>query len=94
MVTRAHDLRGLSPTEAYDETQTNDEIKHGDVLLVDGAVGVLDAAWPCVVVGDHASYHCVMPTSTWDDIVQGCTTEEGKRKLQDGLLAAWAIACQ
>lgn len=44
--------------EAYAETQTNDKIKDGDVLVVPsvGVIGVLVSAWPVAVVFENEDY--------------------------------------
>ncbi len=45
--------------EAYDMTQTTDDIHDGDVLVVqsEGVVGVLVSAWPCAVGTHHGEFH-------------------------------------
>lgn len=55
-------VHSLDPEYAYDETQTNSDIKDGDVLLVnnpDGSktLGIMMEAWPVAVVGDRGSFH-------------------------------------
>lgn len=53
-----HDLSDLDDGEVYDITQTNEEIKDGDVLkMSDGRVAILCQAWPCMVVGDSTVLH-------------------------------------
>lgn len=53
----------LDSFAAYDETQTSDEIKDGDVLVIDTpegkVVGVMVAAWPVFVSGpkDQVGFH-------------------------------------
>jgi hypothetical protein len=44
----------LGPDHAYAETQTNDAIQDGDILVVReaGVVGVMVQAWPVMVTGD------------------------------------------
>jgi hypothetical protein len=44
---------------AYDETQTNDEIHDGDVIIAldEGVVGILDQAWPFAVTEAHGEFH-------------------------------------
>lgn len=55
-------VHSLDPEYAYDETQTNSDIKDGDVLLVnnpDGSktLGIMMEAWPVAVVGERGSFH-------------------------------------
>lgn len=89
--TTIHDLRGLSPREAYDFTQCTDGVRHGDVLLLSDGVGVLDQAWPCAVVGDCHGFHDLMPTSTWDMVLRDIEPTK-VAALQTGLTLAWALA--
>lgn len=44
---------------AYDETQTNDEIWDGDVIIAleEGAVAILDEAWPFAITEAHGEFH-------------------------------------
>lgn len=50
---RVHDLSHLTPEQAYDETQTNPNIKDGDVInMGNGNVAVMVKAWPVVACGD------------------------------------------
>lgn len=72
---------------AYDITQTDKRIHHGDVLVVahEGIVGVMNSAWPTAVTTAHGAFH-------------GMTTDAVKQSLFDedaisrGLEAAIAIA--
>ncbi|MFB7575364.1 MULTISPECIES: hypothetical protein [unclassified Streptomyces] len=45
--------------EAYDATQCRDDIRDGDVLVVEpeGVVGFLDAAWPVAITEEHGEFH-------------------------------------
>lgn len=45
--------------EAYDDSQTNDLIEDGDVLVIEpeGVVAVLDRAWPAAVTVAHGEMH-------------------------------------
>ena len=56
-MTRIHDLTHLSHEDVYDETQTNDDIKDGDFILVAGGVAVLQKAWPVMVEGTSKDLH-------------------------------------
>ena len=63
--THIHDLRGLDAEAAYEETQCNDDIKHGDILLVDGGVAILYHAWPTMVHGNFPDFHALAPAANW-----------------------------
>lgn len=45
--------------EAYDATQCRDDIRDGDVLVVEseGVVGFLDEAWPVALTKAHGEFH-------------------------------------
>lgn len=44
---------------AYDETQTNDDIHDGDVIVAEDekAVAILDRAWPFAITEEHGEFH-------------------------------------
>lgn len=46
---KIHDLSDLNLDEAYDETQTNDEIQDGDFLILGCGVAYMQKAWPFMV---------------------------------------------
>lgn len=52
-----HDLSKMSHGDAYDETQTNDDIKDGDALKVRDGVAVMVGAWPVMVRGRSDVFH-------------------------------------
>ncbi len=54
---RVHNLKGLDPEEAYDATQTNDDINEGDLLLVDGGIALMYKAWPVMIYGEFPEFH-------------------------------------
>jgi hypothetical protein len=58
---KVHNLKALTMSEAYDETQCNDEIKDGDILLVQDGVAVLVEAWPVMAVGESTVFHRAAP---------------------------------
>lgn len=63
------------PGSAYDETQTSDAIKDGDVMVIPGvAVGVMVAAWPVLVAGD-------LEATGWHELSEGadvsCLGQQG-----------------
>lgn len=44
---------------AYDETQTNEDIHDGDVIVAEDerAVAILDRAWPFAITAEHGEFH-------------------------------------
>lgn len=44
---------------AYDASQCDDEIRDGDILVVESerVVGVLVGAWPVAVTSEHGQFH-------------------------------------
>jgi hypothetical protein len=58
---KTHNLKTLTMGEAYDETQCSDEIKDGDILLVQDGVAVMVEAWPIMVVGESTVFHRAAP---------------------------------
>lgn len=65
-------------SDAYDHTQTSDEIRDGDVLHLGGdKTGVMVQAWPVEVTGNHSKesgFHTLGNGKTWD------TLDDGKYK--------------
>ncbi|WP_405526816.1 hypothetical protein OG426_30545 [Streptomyces canus] len=51
--------RFASTREAYDATQCRDDIRDGDVLVVESerVIGILDAAWPVAITEAHVEFH-------------------------------------
>jgi hypothetical protein len=59
---RVHVITDHEDGGAYAETQTNDAIRDGDVLLVPGvAVGVMVSAWPILVAGESGIFDSLAP---------------------------------
>src|SRR5262245_66200262 len=67
-----------STGEAYNASQTRDEIKGGDVLVVvpEGVVGIMVGAWPTAVTETTGEFHGLAEgvewsavPSVWDDEV-------------------------
>lgn len=56
---KTHNLQHLTMGDAYDETQINDEIRDGDILLVRDGVAVMVEAWPVMAEGISAVFHNV-----------------------------------
>ncbi|MFE5851999.1 hypothetical protein ACFQ61_02065 [Streptomyces sp. NPDC056500] len=50
-----------STDEAYDATQCRDDIRDGDVLVIEpeGVVGFLRRAWPVAITAEHGDLHTV-----------------------------------
>jgi hypothetical protein len=67
---QVHDLSRMSGRELYDETQTNDDIHDGDVLVTDSGVGIMVEAWPVIVAGDIQGFHKLKDTS-WEEFEGG-----------------------
>lgn len=59
-----------SSGEAYDASQTHEEIKDGDVLSVpsERVVGVLIEAWPTAVGEEHGAFHTLSDEYEWEAI--------------------------
>lgn len=56
---KTHDLRDLTMSDAYDKTQTSDEIRDGDILIVRDGVAIMVEAWPVMAEGISAVFHNV-----------------------------------
>lgn len=62
---QVHDLSHLSGEDAYDKTQSDDEIKDGDIIRMgNGNVAILVKAWPVSVTGYIADFHTL--TGDWE----------------------------
>lgn len=60
MQIKIHDLSHLSAEDAYDETQTNPNIKDRDVInMGSGNVAVMVKAWPVVACGSIEGFHTI-----------------------------------
>lgn len=59
-----------STGEAYNASQTHDEIHDGDVLSVpsERVVGVMLSAWPTAVGEEHGEFHALNAGIPWDAI--------------------------
>jgi hypothetical protein len=59
--------------EAYDASQTRDEIRDGDVLSVpsEQVVGVLVEAWPVAITAQRGSFHRLADGVAWENFEQG-----------------------
>jgi hypothetical protein len=78
--------------EAYNASQTHDEIRDGDVLAVEpeGVYGVLVAAWPIAVTEGTGAFHGLAEGVAWDDFEGGRYAEAAStaRELADLQAAA------
>lgn len=67
-----HDFTGRFPGDVYDQTQTDDSIKDGDVLdLGAGNVAILVKAWPTIVVGEIENFHRLNADTTFETFKDG-----------------------
>lgn len=59
-----------STGEAYDASQTHDDIRDGDVLSVESerAVAVLIEAWPVAISENTGEFHPPGATFDWDSV--------------------------
>ncbi|MGW4048854.1 hypothetical protein [Streptomyces sp. NPDC004721] len=65
-----------STWEAYNASQCRDDIRDGDVLVVEpeGVVGFLDAAWPAAITKAHGQFHGLI--STREDLAASAALAE------------------
>lgn len=68
---QVHNLSRMSGSEIYDETQTNDNIKDGDVIITDTGTGIMVSAWPVVVSGNIEGFHRIRAGLTWEEFENG-----------------------
>ena len=83
-----HGFKGKPPREVYDQTQTDDSIKDGDVLnLGNGNVAILMEAWPTIVFGEIEGFHQLAPGETFESIDGGkyAASAAKARELLDGI---------
>lgn len=68
-----------STGEAYDASQTHDDIKDGDVLAVpsEQVVGILVQAWPTAVGERTGAFHSLDTDKYWWDAVPGVPAGPG-----------------
>lgn len=93
---KVHDLTALSMSSAYDETQTAEHIKPGDLLVVQDGIAILDAAWPVMIVGESKHFHHLnVESTTWEeraangiDYLAQVKLAKSKSKVELVLLAA------
>ncbi len=88
-----HCFKGKPPREVYDQTQTDDSLKDGDVLsLGNGNVAILMKAWPTIVYGEIEDFHRLAPGQDFDSIDGGkyAASAAKARKLLEDYQAAQA----
>ena len=56
--------------DAYDASQTRDDIRDGDVLVVEseGVVGIMVAAWPTAVTQKLGAFHELASDAEWSSL--------------------------
>lgn len=59
-----HNLLDMSMEAAYDETQTNSNIKSGDFLLVEDGIAMLAGACPVMLSGTSGVFHAYHDTES------------------------------
>ena len=79
---QVHDLSGMSGRELYDETQTNDAIHDGDVLVTNTGVGIMVEAWPVIVAGDIEGFHKLKDGTSWDEFEGGMYAESARKAME------------
>jgi hypothetical protein len=71
-----------STGEAYNASQTHDEIRDGDVLSVpsEGVVGIMVEAWPTAISEEHGEFHTLMEGVVWTEVprIEGGTKNYGE----------------
>lgn len=91
-MTNVIDLRDMSMGDAYDETQTRDDIHHGDVLLVRDGVAILDRAWPIMFSGVSEVFHMLAPGKNWIDVEFDQRDHEHRRAIESAVRVAETLA--
>jgi hypothetical protein len=67
--------------EAYDASQTQEEISDGDILVVDnGRVAILVAAWPTQLSDEPkgGEFHRLQVAESWEHLDRGRYAESAK----------------
>lgn len=67
-----HDFNGRFSGDVYDQTQTDNAIKDGDILdLGGGNVAILVKAWPTIVVGEIEHFHKLQSGEAFETLEGG-----------------------
>lgn len=77
---QVHNLGKASTGEAYDQTQWDDNIKDGDVIVCNEgkSVAILVEAWPAIVKGERGEFHGFEEGVTWETLDEGKYAEAYK----------------
>lgn len=65
---RVHIFEDETSEEVYNLTQTNEDFRDGDVLILEKEkiAGILSAAWPVAITENHGEFHSPAdPNSEW-----------------------------
>lgn len=75
-----HKFNQLTTGEAYDETQVNDDIKDGDIIVCnDGkSIAILVEAWPAIAKGERGDFHGLEEGRSWETLDGGKYAEAYK----------------
>jgi len=68
---KVHDFSHMSDGDIYDQTQWDDTIRDGDVLIGSKGAGILVDAWPVVVTGHMEEFHKLSPDISWEEFEDG-----------------------
>jgi hypothetical protein len=79
--------------DAYDRTQCDDRIRHGDVLVIESesVVGILVEAWPVAITAEHGEFHTVLAAWDWAKVTKNGRPDETS-DMSESLRVAKALA--
>lgn len=80
-MTKTVDLRGIGEEFLYAETQCNESISDGDVLLCDTGIAIMVQAWPVSVSNNMLDFHVLGSHVTWETLDDGKYAESYKLAL-------------
>ena len=72
---KVHDLTSYTMSESYDITQSCDDIKSGDVLIVKDGIAILMQAWPTMIVGESKVFHQYFDGYDFDNLTDSGNTD-------------------
>lgn len=80
--------------EVYNLTQTDESIKSGDVLVLEGEeiVGILDKAWPVAITVKHGEFHG--PADPNSDYPRSEFPESVEKAEEIAIARKWPIGIQ
>lgn len=70
-MTKIVDLRDMEEELLYSETQCNDNIKDGDILVCQGMVAIMVKAWPVSIGQSLGGFHTLAEGITWETFENG-----------------------